>query len=77
MTARPILAAAALVAAFLMAAHAEERTPRGLGHPPGDDLHWYDNGCCNRRDCEPVEDGAIVRTENGYRVRYWASPRPG
>lgn len=35
--------------------------------------HWYDPGCCDMRDCEPVEPGAIVQTPEGYMVRYLTS----
>lgn len=53
-------------------ADADEFMPRGLGH--GDNpVHWYDNGCCNLKDCEPVEAGAIRQTDQGYYVRYLTS----
>ena len=46
--------------------------PRGLGHPNGA-AHWYEVGCCDKRDCEPVEPGAIRQTDKGYHVRYLTS----
>lgn len=54
-------------------ARAEEPIPRGLGHPPGDLNHWYESNCCSKADCEPVTEGAIVETAEGYRVRYLTS----
>lgn len=51
---------------------ADEIIPRGLGHS-SDAPHWYETGCCDRRDCEPVEAGAITATPEGYRVRYLTS----
>lgn len=71
-----ILFMAALVAAFLCApgvVRADDVIPRGLGHPKEGGVHWYDGGCCSRRDCEPVEQGAIVVTKDGYQVRYLTS----
>lgn len=68
---RAIFAAAALVFGVAVG-FAEENLPRGLGHIDGT-IHWYDSGCCNQRDCEPVEAGAIRLTENGYVVRYLTS----
>lgn len=53
------------------AAEAQE-IPRGLGHG-SNPVHWYDTGCCNLQDCEPVEPGAIRQTEQGYHVRYMTS----
>lgn len=47
--------------------------PRGLGHPPGGAVHWYDSGCCHEKDCEPVEPGAITAQSDGYHVRYLTS----
>ncbi len=47
--------------------------PRGLGHPASGGAHWYDSGCCNKKDCEPVEQGAIVVTKDGYQVKYLTS----
>lgn len=49
-----------------------EEIPRGLGHTMGEE-HWYDNSCCSRRDCEPVEFGAIRHTPEGYVIRYMTS----
>jgi hypothetical protein len=46
--------------------------PRGLGHPAGAQ-HFYDNNCCSKRDCEPVEPGAIRQTTDGYVIRYLTS----
>ena len=46
--------------------------PKGLGHPQGAD-HWYDTSCCSKRDCEPVEPGAIMWTPEGYQIRYRTS----
>lgn len=46
--------------------------PRGLGHPV-DGAHWYDRSCCDMRDCEPVEAGAIMPEPGGFRVRYLTS----
>ena len=43
--------------------------PRGLGHPT-DGSHWYTRDCCDQRDCEQLEPGAITRTENGLVIRY-------
>lgn len=56
-----------------MKASADEAIPRGLGHPKDGGVHWYDSGCCNRKDCEAVEPGAIVATRDGYQVRYLTS----
>lgn len=47
--------------------------PRGLGHSSPNMPHWYEGGCCNLQDCEPVERGAITQTAEGYRVRYLTS----
>lgn len=59
--------------AMASAANAQEANiPKGLGHPNGG-VHWYDTGCCSRKDCEPVEPGAIVLTPEGYQVRYLTS----
>lgn len=73
---RRLLAVAALVAAFVVLApilaHAQQNTPRGLGHPDGP-THWYDPGCCSMQDCEPVEPGAIQRQDEGYYVEYLSS----
>jgi len=55
-----------------VSAIAEERIPRGLGHP-GSGGHWYDTGCCSLSDCEPVESGAITMRADGYHVRYLTS----
>lgn len=66
----------AVLALLIMTAPvlAQERIPRGLGHPMDGDEHWYDRSCCDRRDCEPVEPGGVVLLENGdVRVRYWSS----
>lgn len=67
---------AALVAAFVFLAplvpHAAD-VPRGLGHPQGDEPHWYDASCCAMKDCEPVEQGAIQRQDEGYYVEYLSS----
>lgn len=49
-----------------------QNIPRGLGHPNGA-AHWYHTGCCDSRDCEPVEPGAIREVEGGYQVRYMTS----
>ncbi len=46
--------------------------PRGLGHPT-DGSHWYDRTCCDQRDCEEVEPGAITRTDAGLMVKYRSS----
>lgn len=70
-----IMAAAAclMMMLFIMVRTANAETiPRGLGHPDGA-AHWYDTGCCDKRDCEPVETGAIEETANGYRVKYVSS----
>jgi len=63
------LAALALLTAPAMA----QDLPRGLGHPKGDEVHWYDGGCCSMADCEPVEPGAITAQSDGYHVRYLTS----
>ncbi len=67
------LACACLMMAIILAtgAHADP-LPRGLGHPTGKD-HWYDKSCCDKRDCEPVELGAIKEAPGGYVVHYLAS----
>jgi hypothetical protein len=75
---RHLLAVAALVAAFVflapVLAHAQERIPKGLGHPGAGQPHWYDRSCCDMRDCEPVEEGAVTPLDNGgYFVRYHTS----
>lgn len=54
-------------------AMAQEAIPRGLGHPAGNLNHWYEPNCCSLADCEPVEEGAIVETKDGYLVRYLTS----
>lgn len=53
-------------------ASAEEPLPRGLGHD-ANPVHWYEMGCCNKQDCEPVEPGAITAVPEGYRVHYLTS----
>lgn len=53
-------------------AMAQDAIPQGLGHPNGA-AHWYETGCCDKRDCEPVEFGAIVETPEGYSVKYLTS----
>lgn len=53
-------------------ASADENLPRGLGHN-NNPAHWYDAGCCNMKDCEPVEPGAIRETPQGYYVKYLTS----
>lgn len=58
---------------WLMPAYADEIIPRGLGHPSTGGAHWYESGCCNKQDCEPVEAGAITATPEGYHVRYLTS----
>lgn len=62
------------LAALLFSATAAQAQyiPRGLGHPSGSS-HFYDNSCCSKRDCEPVEPGAIRQTATGYYVRYMTS----
>ncbi len=68
-------ATACLLMAVIIAASSQARAddlPRGLGHPPGKD-HWYDNACCSKRDCEPVEPGAIRHLPDGYMVKYRTS----
>lgn len=66
-------ATACLLMAVIIAAKAQaDELPRGLGHPTGSN-HWYDSGCCDKRDCEPVEPGALRRIEGGYAVRYLTS----
>lgn len=68
-----LAAACFLMAIFIMAkAVRAEDLPRGLGHPAGAD-HWYDSGCCDKRDCEPVEPGALRKIDGGYAVRYLTS----
>lgn len=63
----------ALLTLAAMSSHARPDTlPKGLGHPPGAD-HWYDMSCCDRRDCEPVERGAITVTPTGFRAKYITS----
>lgn len=63
----------ALLTLAAMASDARpEQIPKGLGHPPGAD-HWYDFSCCDKRDCEPVEQGAIVVMPTGLSVRYLTS----
>lgn len=52
-------------------AHADG-IPRGLGHG-SNPVHWYEIGCCQIDDCEPVEPGAIRQTADGYHVRYMTS----
>jgi hypothetical protein len=68
-----IVAALVLVLTAILPspAHAQN-IPRGLGHD-GHGEHWYDQGCCSKQDCEPVEPGAIVMTKDGYMVRYLTS----
>lgn len=61
-----------LVMALSIAVSHAEDLPRGLGHPDGA-AHWYDSGCCDKRDCEPVEPGALRQIEGGYAVRYLTS----
>lgn len=56
-----------------MPANAEGIIPRGLGHSAPPTPHWYEGGCCNLQDCEPVEAGAITATPKGYHVRYLTS----
>lgn len=63
----------AALATMACSAVADEIIPRGLGHPSSGAAHWYESGCCNQKDCEPVETGAIVVTREGYRVRYLTS----
>lgn len=46
--------------------------PRGLGHP-NDGSHWYDRTCCDDRDCEQLEPGAITRTPTGVKIMYRSS----
>lgn len=31
---------------------------------------WYDPACCSVRDCEPLPDGAVTQTKDGYHVTY-------
>jgi hypothetical protein len=74
---RRLLKLAALVVAFFVlgpffGALAQEPIPRGLGHPDGA-AHWYQTGCCDKRDCEPVEFGAIIEMPDGYKIRYLTS----
>lgn len=65
-----IRAAAVLV---LMAGSAlAQDLPRGLGHPQ-DGSHWYDRACCDDRDCEQIEPGAITRTDAGLVILYRSS----
>ena len=56
---------------WLKTAGAED-LPRGLGHTTGID-HFYDASCCDLRDCEPVEAGAIVPEPGGFRIHYLTS----
>jgi hypothetical protein len=43
-------------------------------HPGAGQPHWYDRSCCDMRDCEPVEEGAVTPLDNGdYFVRYHTS----
>lgn len=49
-----------------------DELPRGLGHPK-DGSHWYDRQCCDNRDCEEVEAGAIVRMPNGIKIKFRSS----
>lgn len=68
------LAGFCLLMVYLMApASADGIIPRGLGHPSTGGAHWYESGCCNKQDCEPVEAGAITATPEGYHVRYLTS----
>lgn len=61
-----------LIIAHAPNSRADEYIPRGLGH--GDNhVHWYDQGCCHERDCEPVEPGAIQQTKDGYYIKYLTS----
>jgi len=69
---RTLLAALIALPFLSFPTEAQEAIPRGLGHPPGAP-HWYDRGCCDLRDCEPVEPGAIRQTDKGYYVRYLTS----
>lgn len=62
-----------MLLAGIASARAGEIIPRGLGHSQPNAAHWYESGCCNRMDCEPVEAGAITATPDGYRVRYLTS----
>ena len=37
---------------------------------------WYDPFCCNGKDCQPVPDGAVVATRNGWFVRLMPGDHP-
>jgi hypothetical protein len=66
-------ATACLLMAVIIAAKAQAADlPRGLGHPTGAN-HWYDSSCCDKKDCEPVEPGAIKEVPGGYYVHYLSS----
>ena len=67
------LAAIIISGVLTSMSRSQEAIPRGLGHPPGDLNHWYESNCCSKADCEPVEEGAIVETKDGYLVRYLTS----
>ena len=64
---------AAFALALMAIPAAAQGIPRGLGHPTAEQSHWYDGGCCDRRDCEPVETGAITAQPDGYHVEYLTS----
>lgn len=65
--------AVAIVAIMAVSPALADGIPRGLGHPATDGAHWYDRSCCDTRDCEPVEAGAIMPEAGGFRVRYLTS----
>ena len=68
-----VLCAWALLFALFATTARADGIPRGLGHPKEGEMHWYDRSCCDMRDCEPVEAGAIMPEPGGFRVRYLTS----
>ena len=66
------LAILAIMAAIPAIPAIAQDLPRGLGHP-NDGSHWYDRACCDDRDCEQLEPGAVTRTATGLVILYRSS----
>jgi hypothetical protein len=57
--------AAAVLAAFLLAAHASAQTSTPLHNHS-----FYSGVCCNGYDCEPIADDAVRESKSGFAIQY-------
>lgn len=66
--ARRLVVVGAIIAAVMALKALLIAPAQAQHHPDHSEPHWYDNECCNLRDCAPVADDRVEETPGGYVV---------